>query len=188
MNVTTVNASHNQRLKQDANFACTVPGCGSIFTHGFNIKGHLKSHFEEKPYKCHWPGCGKGFARQHDCKRHEELHSNFGPIVCEGCRKQFARMDALNRHLESETGVECAMVVERGKGSGGRGGLPLWGHLESGFDMSGITMSSVTGGGGSGKEQKQPSIPKKRQTGGVEQVYRILIILSRIVHSSLILQ
>ena len=32
---------------------------------------------------------------------------------CEGCRKQFARMDALNRHLKSETGVECARVVER---------------------------------------------------------------------------
>ena len=28
-------------------------------------------------------------------------------------------MDALNRHMKSETGVECARVVERGKGSGG---------------------------------------------------------------------
>ena len=25
-------------------------------------------------------------------------------------------MDALNRHMKSETGVECARVVERGKG------------------------------------------------------------------------
>ena len=69
VNVTTgrtANASHRRR-KQDANFACTVPGCGSTFTRGFNLKGHLRSHFEEKPYKCHWPGCGKGFARQHDC-------------------------------------------------------------------------------------------------------------------------
>ena len=29
-----------------------------------------------------------------------------------------ARMDAFNRHLNSETGVECARVVEREKGSG----------------------------------------------------------------------
>ena len=28
-------------------------------------------------------------------------------------------MDALNRHLKSETGVECARVVERGSGPGG---------------------------------------------------------------------
>ena len=33
------------------------------------------------------------------------------------------RMDALNRHLKSETGVECARVVERGKGSGSGGGV-----------------------------------------------------------------
>ena len=113
VNVTTgrtANASHRQQ-KQDANFACTVPGCGFTLTRGFNLKGHLRSHSEEKPYKCHWPGCGKGFARQHDCKRLEQLHGNFRPFECEGCRKQFARMDALNRHLKSET--ECAIVVER---------------------------------------------------------------------------
>jgi hypothetical protein len=62
--------------------------------------GHIRSHNEEKPFQCHWPGCGKGFARQHDCKRHEQLHTNYRPFTCEGCNKQFARMDALNRHRE----------------------------------------------------------------------------------------
>ena len=60
--------------------------------------GHLRSHNDEKPFHCKWPGCGKGFARQHDCKRHEQLHSNHRPFICEGCRKPFARLDALNRH------------------------------------------------------------------------------------------
>ncbi|KAF8950271.1 hypothetical protein BDZ97DRAFT_1688525, partial [Flammula alnicola] len=89
-----------RRQKQDANFVCTIPGCNSTFTRGFTfvLKGYLRSHYEQKPYKCHSAGCGKEFARQRDCKQREQLHSNFCPFECEGCRKQFARMDALNRH------------------------------------------------------------------------------------------
>ena len=113
----TAGASHRRR-KQDANFLCPVPGCGSTFTRSFNLKGvfnssvlfyliylptllgHMRSHNEERPFQCKWPGCGKGFARQHDCKRHEQLHSNYRPFTCDGCNKTFARMDALNRHRE----------------------------------------------------------------------------------------
>ncbi|KAJ7814188.1 hypothetical protein B0H13DRAFT_2465204, partial [Mycena leptocephala] len=98
LNVKTVR-THN-RHKQEATFICPVPRCGSMFTWSFNLKGHIQSHNEEKPFLCKWPGCGKGFARQHDCKRHEQLHTNYRPFTCDGCNKQFARMDALNRHCE----------------------------------------------------------------------------------------
>ncbi|OCH88564.1 hypothetical protein OBBRIDRAFT_734177 [Obba rivulosa] len=112
VNVTTPSTADasQKRRKQPANFACPVPGCGSTFTRHFNLKGHLRSHAEEKPYQCKWPGCGKGFARQHDCKRHEQLHLNIRPYPCEGCKKNFARMDALNRHLRSEGGAECRKI------------------------------------------------------------------------------
>ncbi|TDL25904.1 hypothetical protein BD410DRAFT_716355, partial [Rickenella mellea] len=76
---------------------CPVPGCGSTFTRRFNLRGHLRSHTEERPYICEWPGCNKGFARQHDCKRHQALHSTKSHSnVCSGCGKTFSRLDALN--------------------------------------------------------------------------------------------
>jgi hypothetical protein len=36
----TANASRIRR-KQEANFMCPVPGCGSTFTRSFNLKGNV---------------------------------------------------------------------------------------------------------------------------------------------------
>ncbi|KAG2015390.1 zinc finger and SCAN domain-containing protein 5, variant 2 [Coprinopsis cinerea AmutBmut pab1-1] len=92
------------RRRNEAHFQCPVPGCGSTFTRRFNLRGHLRSHTEERPYVCEWPGCKKGFARQHDCKRHQALHTAKSQNnICLGCKKTFSRLDALNvRHHSSD--------------------------------------------------------------------------------------
>lgn len=107
-------AASASRRRNEANFQCPVPGCGSTFTRRFNLRGHLRSHTEERPFVCEWPGCGKGFARQHDCKRHQALHAARSQTsnVCQGCGKTFSRLDALNRHLRSEGGVECRQTAD----------------------------------------------------------------------------
>ncbi|KZV86216.1 hypothetical protein EXIGLDRAFT_622206 [Exidia glandulosa HHB12029] len=105
-------AASASRRRNDACFKCPVPGCGSTFTRRFNLRGHLRSHTEERPFLCEWPGCGKGFARQHDCKRHQALHTTkSGSHACAGCGKTFSRMDALNRHLRSDGGAECREII-----------------------------------------------------------------------------
>ncbi|KAH7912000.1 hypothetical protein BJ138DRAFT_1149422, partial [Hygrophoropsis aurantiaca] len=88
---TATQAASASRRRNAAHFECPVPGCGSTFTRRFNLRGHLRSHTEERPYVCGWPGCTKGFARQHDCKRHQALHTNTRPQanICQGCKKPF---------------------------------------------------------------------------------------------------
>ncbi|GMK54310.1 hypothetical protein CspeluHIS016_0108960 [Cutaneotrichosporon spelunceum] len=73
-----------------------VEGCGSTFTRAFNLKGHMRSHKDERPYKCTYPNCNKaivGFARQHDCKRHMLLHEKQRPFK-----------------YRSEQGQQCAIT------------------------------------------------------------------------------
>ncbi|KAJ6499062.1 hypothetical protein C8R45DRAFT_980946 [Mycena sanguinolenta] len=107
-------AASASRRRNEAHFVCPVPGCGSTFTRRFNLRGHLRSHTEERPYVCDWPNCKKGFARQHDCKRHQALHTSKSQTnVCVGCKKTFSRLDALNRHLRSDGGAECRAVRDQ---------------------------------------------------------------------------
>ncbi len=98
--------------KHPATFQCTL--CPKRFTRAYNLRSHLRTHTDERPFVC--TGCGKAFARQHDRKRHEGLHSGEKKFVCKGdlkiggqwgCDRRFARADALGRHFRSEAGRIC---------------------------------------------------------------------------------
>jgi hypothetical protein len=57
---------------ESARFNCKVPGCGKSFTRNINLKGHVRSHYGDRPFAC--STCGKAFARINDCRRHEKIH------------------------------------------------------------------------------------------------------------------
>ncbi|KAJ6079855.1 hypothetical protein N7467_009608 [Penicillium canescens] len=98
--------------KHPATFQCNL--CPKRFTRAYNLRSHLRTHTDERPFVC--TVCGKAFARQHDRKRHEGLHSGEKKFVCRGelsrsgqwgCGRRFARADALGRHFRSEAGRVC---------------------------------------------------------------------------------
>ncbi|KAM3420878.1 hypothetical protein BST61_g4114 [Cercospora zeina] len=98
--------------KHPATFQCNL--CPKRFTRAYNLRSHLRTHTDERPFVC--TVCGKAFARQHDRKRHEGLHTGEKKFVCRGtlqnsslwgCGRRFARADALGRHFRSEAGRVC---------------------------------------------------------------------------------
>ncbi|EJD42602.1 hypothetical protein AURDEDRAFT_67413 [Auricularia subglabra TFB-10046 SS5] len=91
--------SSSLRLPSPGRFPCPVPNCNATFTRRFNLRGHMRTHAEQRPYVCAWTGCGKSFARALDCKRHETMHCSKAPsLICLGCSKPFSRSDSLRRH------------------------------------------------------------------------------------------
>lgn len=80
------------------------PYCATDFTRHHNLKSHLLTHSQEKPYEC--TTCQARFRRLHDLKRHTKLHTGERPHTCPKCGRRFARGDALARHNKGQGG--CA--------------------------------------------------------------------------------
>ncbi|KAJ5180455.1 hypothetical protein N7492_003665 [Penicillium capsulatum] len=80
------------------------PYCATEFTRQHNLKSHLLTHSQEKPFVCQT--CHSRFRRLHDLKRHTKLHTGERPHICPKCGRRFARGDALARHNKGQGG--CA--------------------------------------------------------------------------------
>ncbi|KPI45812.1 Transcriptional regulator CRZ1 [Cyphellophora attinorum] len=80
------------------------PYCATEFTRHHNLKSHLLTHSQEKPYVC--STCQSRFRRLHDLKRHTKLHTGERNHICPKCGRKFARGDALARHNKGPGG--CA--------------------------------------------------------------------------------
>lgn len=62
------------------------PYCSTDFTRHHNLKSHLLTHSQEKPYEC--TTCQARFRRLHDLKRHTKLHTGERPHTCPKCGRR----------------------------------------------------------------------------------------------------
>ena len=75
-------------------------GCGKTFTTRSDLKKHVRTHTNERPYECKQRGCGKAFMISHHLKNHYKSHSDLRPFECAepGCEQGFKSKYALKNH------------------------------------------------------------------------------------------
>ncbi|KAH6686510.1 chorion transcription factor Cf2 [Verticillium dahliae] len=142
------------------------PYCETEFTRHHNLKSHLLTHSQEKPFICQQ--CDSRFRRLHDLKRHSKLHTGEKPHICPKCNRKFARGDALARHSKGAGG--CA---------GRRSSMGSFGADVDGLDDSGMHDDSMTGvsyGNDEGMTEEErrhlslPSIKASHVPGGQSSI------------------
>ncbi|KAK8022470.1 hypothetical protein PG993_013237 [Apiospora rasikravindrae] len=152
------------------------PYCETSFTRHHELKSHLLTHSQEKPFVC--PACRMQFRRLHDLKRHCKLHTSEGLYVCPMCGRTFARSDALEHHSQYAAG--CADDRE----SVGPDSLDPKSNSEANeftFDKTSIsteplTVYEIDSEGDPSKELADIALPIKvdtgnQNTGDISQLY-----------------
>lgn len=77
-------------------FECLYPKCHKIFKRRYNVRSHIQTHLEDRPYICDYDGCNKAFVRNHDLVRHKKSHVD-KMFSCK-CGKSFNKEDGLVSH------------------------------------------------------------------------------------------
>jgi hypothetical protein len=132
------------------------PFCETEFTRHHNLKSHLLTHSQEKPFIC--PTCQMRFRRLHDLKRHTKLHTGERPHICPRCKRKFARGDALARHSK---GHGACAGRRASQGSGGGDDEYDESHMGEGDDtgMEGVIYDEPEHHEGGSDDERRFSLP-----------------------------
>lgn len=65
----------HKRLHTGDTFNCKEDSCNKLFTTKSDLKKHVRTHTNERPYACDNVGCGKAFMVSHHLKNHYKSHN-----------------------------------------------------------------------------------------------------------------
>ena len=92
--------------------------CGRKFRQRSSLVVHSRTHTGEKPFKCDI--CSRDFGQRSTLARHVMTHTGMKPYVCEfifpsgmQCGKDFARPNALDKHMRTKHGNEVLHLACR---------------------------------------------------------------------------
>ena len=85
-------AAHHRPKNQ-----CAI--CGKHFSRSWLLKGHMRTHTGERPYRCPYVGCERAFADKSNLRSHLLIHTAEGKnYICPRCNRAFAQKRYLHKH------------------------------------------------------------------------------------------
>ncbi|TNV85411.1 hypothetical protein FGO68_gene10183 [Halteria grandinella] len=85
---------------------CPFLECQKEFRHSGNLKTHMRSHTNDRPYKCMHPGCHYSFITKGHLKTHLMNHRDIKPHRCHLCSTSYSQKSRLQIHLRKHLGVK----------------------------------------------------------------------------------